>query len=85
MIFFLGLLILLLKIFIVVIFVRVVLSWLVSPYPTNAVMRFFWAVTEPVLAPIRRRVQPVSGIDLSPLVVLLAASVLIALLSSYTP
>lgn len=84
MIFFLGLLIWLLRIVIVVVFIRAILSW-ISPYPTNGLMRFFWTVTEPVLAPIRRRVSPVSGIDLSPLLVIVAASVLIALLSSYTP
>lgn len=84
MIFFLGLLILLLKLVIVVIVIRAILSW-ISPHPSNGVTRFFWTVTEPVLSPIRRRVPPVSGIDLSPLVVIVAASVLIALLSSYTP
>jgi YggT family protein len=74
-----GVLILLLQLYILVVFIRVILSWL-SPYPRNGVMRFFWQITEPVLAPIRRRLPAVSGIDLSPLVVWLAALILISLL-----
>ena len=65
--------------FIIVILVRVVLSW-VSPYPTNSFSRFAFRVTEPVLAPVRRRLPPVSGMDLSPLVVTLAAYFVIAAL-----
>jgi YggT family protein len=54
--------------FMIVLLVRVVFSW-VSPFPTNPVSRFAWQVTEPVLAPVRRWIPPVSGLDLSPLVV----------------
>ena len=79
-----GLIIFLLEVFILIVFIRVILTWL-NPYPTNAVTRFFWLVTEPVLAPIRRRLPPMSGIDLSPLVVWVAASVLIALLRNLAP
>ena len=65
--------------FIIVMLVRVAFSW-VSPYPTNAVSRFTFQVTEPVLAPVRRWLPPMSGIDLSPLVVTLVAYFLIAAL-----
>ncbi|TAN32531.1 YggT family protein [bacterium] len=65
--------------FIIAVLVRVAFSW-VSPFPTNSVSRFAVQVTEPVLAPVRRRLPPVSGIDLSPLVVTLAAYFLIAAL-----
>ena len=58
--------------FMIVLLVRVVFSW-VSPFPTNPVSRFAWQVTEPVLAPVRRWIPPVSGLDLSPLVVWLVA------------
>ncbi|TMC52045.1 MAG: YggT family protein [Chloroflexi bacterium] len=68
--------------FIVVVFIRVIFSWL-SPYPTNAVSRLAWRVTEPVLGPIRRRLPLVSGIDFSPLVVWLAAAILIGLLRNF--
>jgi YggT family protein len=71
----------LLYLFIVVMIIRAVFSW-VSPYPTNAVSRFAWQVTEPVLAPVRRWIPPVSGIDLSFLVVILVAYFLIAALNN---
>lgn len=65
--------------FIIVVLVRVVFSW-VSPYPTNAVHRMSVQLTEPVMGPIRRLLPPMSGIDLTPLVVTLAAYFLIAAL-----
>lgn len=65
--------------FIIVMIIRVLFSW-VNPFPTNPVSRFAYQVTEPVLAPVRRWIPPVSGIDLSPLVVTLVAYFLIAAL-----
>ena len=54
-----------------IIIARAVLSW-VSPDPYNPIVRFIYNVTEPVLSQIRRRL-PVSfsGIDFSPIIVLL--------------
>jgi len=74
-----GVLIFALQIFLVVILIRVVFSW-VSPVPTNPVSRLAWQVTEPVLAPIRRRLPLMSGIDLSPLVVWLITIILVSVL-----
>ena len=74
-----GVLIFALQIFLVVILVRVVFSW-ISPVPTNPVSRLAWQVTEPVLGPIRRRLPLMSGIDLSPLVVWLITIILISVL-----
>jgi YggT family protein len=68
-----------LYVFIIVMLIRVVFSW-VSPYPTNTVTRFAFRITEPVLAPIRRMLPPMSGIDLSPMVVMLGAYLLISIL-----
>jgi YggT family protein len=62
---------------IILILVRVVFSY-ISPYPNNAVYRFVFRVTEPILGPVRRRLPPISGIDLSPLVVTVAAYFVIA-------
>jgi YggT family protein len=62
---------------IILILVRVVFSY-ISPYPNNSVYKFVFQVTEPILGPVRRRLPPVSGIDLSPLVVTLAAYFVIA-------
>jgi YggT family protein len=74
-----GLLIWVIQLFVLLVFIRVILSW-ISPFPTNSVTRFFWLVTEPVLGPIRRSLPLMSGIDLSPLVVWVVSLVLIALL-----
>lgn len=68
-----------LYVFIIVMLVRVVFSW-VSPYPTNSVTRLAYRVTEPILAPVRRWLPPMSGIDLSPMVVMLGAYLLISIL-----
>jgi YggT family protein len=82
---------LLIWLFVIVILVRVVISW-VAPYPTGyarsgygrrsggflaAVGGLAYRITEPVLAPVRRRLPPVSGMDLSPLVVTVACYFLI--------
>ena len=55
-----------------IIIARAVLSW-VNPDPFNPIIRFLYRVTEPVLRPIRRRLPTWQmGLDLSPMVVLLA-------------
>jgi len=38
---------------------------------SNPLMRFVYDVTEPLLAPIRRRLPPIGPIDFSPLVLIL--------------
>jgi YggT family protein len=50
---------------------RVVLSW-VSPDPSNPLVRFLYRATEPVLRPVRERLPITMGLDLSPMVVMLA-------------
>jgi YggT family protein len=67
--------------FIIAVLIRVVFSWVnPSGYPTNPIHRFAIQVTEPVMGPVRRFLPPVSGIDLSPLVVTLVAYFIIAAL-----
>lgn len=67
-----NLLHLLLQAYFWIIVARAVLSW-VSPDPFNPIVRFLYRVTEPVLRPIRHRLPTLSmGIDLSPMVVILA-------------
>jgi YggT family protein len=51
---------------------RALLSW-VNPDPFNPIVRFLYNVTEPVMGYVRRRVPIVfGGLDLSPILVLLA-------------
>lgn len=55
-----------------IIIARAVLSW-VNPDPFNPIVRFLYRVTEPVLRPVRYRLPTLAmGIDLSPMVVILA-------------
>ena len=66
---------LVLEVYFWIIIARAILSW-VSPDPFNPVVRFLYRVTEPVLRPIRDRLPTVGmGLDLSPVVVLLALKV----------
>jgi len=51
---------------------RAVLSW-VNPDPFNPIVRFLYRATEPVLRPIRHRLPTFQmGLDLSPMIVMLA-------------
>ncbi len=54
-----------------VILARVLMSWF-SPNPYHPVVRVIYALTEPVLAPVRRLLPPMGGFDLSPIVIFLA-------------
>ncbi|MBI2467920.1 MAG: YggT family protein [Candidatus Rokubacteria bacterium] len=54
-----------------IIIIRALLSW-VNPDPWNPIVRFLYRVTEPVLRPIRRRLPWQTGIDFSPILVILA-------------
>jgi len=52
-----------------IIIIRALLSW-VNPDPWNPIVRFLYPLTEPVLRLMRRRL-PSTGIDFSPVVVIL--------------
>ncbi len=61
-----------------VIIISAVLSWLIAfnvVNTRNEIVRTIWnaiyQITEPVLAPIRRRLPDMGGIDISPIVLLL--------------
>lgn len=54
-----------------IIIARALISW-VNPDPWNPIVQFLTRATEPILAPIRRRVGLGIGIDLSPLIVIAA-------------
>ena len=68
---FAELLTLLLNIFLFAILIQVIMSW-INPGAYNPAVSLLYSLTEPVLGPCRRLVPPFSGIDLSPLVALIA-------------
>ncbi len=56
-----------------IVIIAALVSW-VSPDPRNPIVRFLYAVTEPLFRPFRRLIPPsrTGGIDLSPIFVILA-------------
>ncbi len=61
-----------LSLYIWVIIIRALLSW-VNPDPYNVIVQFLYRATEPVLRPVRRWLPFRNfGIDLSPVIVILA-------------
>jgi YggT family protein len=59
---------------------RVIFSWM-RVSPANPLAKIAFMLTEPVLAPIRRVVPPMSGLDFSPLIAWFGAEVLRQLLT----
>ena len=57
----------------------VIISWVQLP-PTHPVATFLGMMTQPLLAPIRRVLPPMGGVDFSPFVLLLGLQVLKELL-----
>ena len=60
-----------LTIYMWIIIISALLSW-VNPDPYNPIVRFLHSVTDPVLRPVRRRLGFSMGIDISPMIVILA-------------
>lgn len=56
--------------YIVVIFVQIILSW-ISPQQYNPMTLLLHQISEPVMAPARKLIPPMGGLDLSPTIVLL--------------
>lgn len=60
-----------LSIYFWIIIARALISW-VNPDPYNPIVRFLYQATEPVLYRIRRWIPYMGGIDLSPIIAILA-------------
>lgn len=70
---------LLINVFFYAILIQAILSW-VSPGSYNPMTSLLYSLNAPILRPAQRLIPPVSGIDLSPLVVLIALQLLHMLL-----
>lgn len=67
-------------VFLFAIIIRVVLSW-INPYGMrHPVAELLYNLTEPMLAPARRLIPPISGLDLSPIAVLVLLQLTLILL-----
>jgi len=62
---------LLFNVFIFAMIIQAVLSWIQNP-ATDSIRNLLSGITEPILGPIRKRVPPVGGLDLSVLIGVLA-------------
>jgi YggT family protein len=73
---------LLLNLYLIALFGRIILSWFpMEPgTPLASVYQFLFTVTEPLLGPLRRAIPPIGGgtmrFDLSPLIVLIGIQIL---------
>lgn len=56
--------------FSLIILVSVLLSW-VTPSPYNPVVQTIYGISEPLLAPFRRIIPPIAGLDVTPVAALL--------------
>lgn len=74
-----GLLDLTLHVYLVSILVQVILSW-VNPGGYHPLAALLYSLNEPLLGPARRLLPPIGGLDLSPLVVLVALQLISILL-----
>jgi len=61
----------LLTIYMYIVIGRAVISW-VNPDPYNPIVNFLYRATEPILSRVRRMIPHLGGMDLSPLIVILA-------------
>ncbi|MEM6414432.1 MAG: YggT family protein [Pseudomonadota bacterium] len=80
----------LIQLYTFVIIVGVIMSWLISFNVINgrnqfvdAIYRTYYALTEPVLGPIRRALPDLGGIDISPVILLIGLRALEIGLSHY--
>jgi YggT family protein len=64
------LLALLLNVYVFAILIQVIISW-VNPGMYNPVMGLLHSLNEPLLSPARRMIPPISGLDLSPIAVII--------------
>lgn len=55
---------------------RILLTWLPAINWYNQPFRFLAAVTDPVMAPFRRLIPPIGGIDFSPILLFFALELL---------
>jgi YggT family protein len=71
-----------------IMFVRVLSSWFPAPMsgPLRSALRFCYAVTDPVLTPLRNAIPPVRAgmmaLDLSPIIVFIVIAILLQVVRS---
>jgi len=59
-----------------VLLIRILMSWIPNLDRSNAIVQMLVQVTDPVLEPARRLIPPLGMIDISPIVVFIALSII---------
>ena len=75
-----GLLAAAIRLLILAIFFRAILSWFIRD-PNNPIVRVLDQITEPVLEPLRRIIPRMGMMDLSPLVAIILLSVIASMVA----
>lgn len=77
------------RIFVFVVILQVLISWLIAFDIVNArneaaqnLMALLTKITDPVYKPIRKYVPPIGGIDITPLIVIIGVQILGSMLAS---
>jgi len=68
-------------ILIVAMLIRIVLSWVQPQGSNNPIMGVLYSLTEPIMAPARRLIKPIGGLDLSPILIFLGLQIVLMVLT----
>ncbi|MBI3958409.1 MAG: YggT family protein [Chloroflexi bacterium] len=66
----------LIEIYTFVLLIRILMSWIPNLDPSNPIVQLLLQVTDPVLEPARRLIPSIGMIDISPIVVFIALSII---------
>ncbi len=78
------LVILSLNLFFFAILIRIVLSW-IAPHNYNPITALLTTLSEPILAPFRRLIPPIGGLDISPVFAIILIQAAVIFLHSLKP
>ena len=77
-----GIVCLVIQAYLLILFVRVIFSWVVAftrlPDALSPVYRVVFDLTEPLLAPLRRMIPPMGGLDLSVFILFIIAQLVLS-------
>jgi YggT family protein len=71
-----------LQVYFLILIARIILSWVTafSRRPMSPqfqpIVKLIYDLTEPVMGPLRRLIPPIGGLDISPIIIFLALSVI---------
>ena len=68
------------QLYIIVLLIRILITWIPNLDPYNPLVQILNQVTEPILEPARRLIPPIGMIDISPIVVFFVLQILVSIL-----